>query len=105
LDVTESDLMNEIEEKYFGKNEIGEQNSSEEASSAPLSLSFHSFAGLFLITGISTLFALLISESVIWQKPILMAKALSRRYLSFVAPTTEIRVHPTNDSTHGIEVV
>ncbi|XP_047160163.1 glutamate receptor 2.8-like [Vigna umbellata] len=105
LSVTESDLMNEIEEKYFGKNEVGEQNSSEEASSAPLSLSFHSFEGLFLITGISTFFALLISESVLWQKPILMAKALSRRYLSFVAPTTEIRVHPTHDSTHGIEVV
>ena len=106
LDVTESDLMNEIEEKYFGKNDIVEQDSSGEVSSAPpLSLSFQSFAGLFLITGISTLFALFISESVIWQKPILMAKALSQRYLSFMAPSTEIRVHPSNDSTHSIEVV
>ncbi|KAL9326014.1 hypothetical protein ACSQ67_006659 [Phaseolus vulgaris] len=104
LDVTESDLMNEIEEKYFGKNDIG-QDSSGEVSSAPLSLSFHSFAGLFMITGISTLFALLISESVIWQKPILMAKALSQRYLSFKPSSTEIRVHPTHDSTHGIEIV
>ncbi|CAJ1944960.1 unnamed protein product [Sphenostylis stenocarpa] len=82
LNVTESELMNEIEEKYFGKNDNGGEDSSAEISSAPLSLNFHSFAGLFLINGISTLLALLVSERMIWQRLILMAKSLSERYLS-----------------------
>jgi len=69
LDVIDSGLMNEIEEKYFGKNDIVGENSSVEISSAPLSLSFHSFAGFFLICGISTLLALLVSERLIWQRP------------------------------------
>ncbi|XP_020227776.1 glutamate receptor 2.8 [Cajanus cajan] len=99
LNVTESDLMNEIEEKYFGKNEIGGEDSSTEISSGPLSLTFHSFAGLFMITGVATLLALLVSEAVIWQKPILMAKELSMRYLFPTAPSSPTRVHPT----HGTE--
>ncbi|RDX77751.1 Glutamate receptor 2.5, partial [Mucuna pruriens] len=104
LNVTESELMNDIEEIYFGKNDIGGEDPSTEMSSAPLSLTFHSFEGLFLITGIATLLALLVSETVIWQRPILMAKAFSQRYLFPTSPSTETpRVHPTQDSTHGIE--
>lgn len=101
LNLTESALMDDIEGKYFG-----EQDPSVEISSAsPTSLTFHSFAGLFLITGISTLLALLVSETVIWQRPILMAKAYSQKYLLRTSPSTEKRVHPTHDSTHGIEAV
>ncbi|KAL2338593.1 hypothetical protein Fmac_013039 [Flemingia macrophylla] len=104
LQVTESDLMNDIEEKYFGKNGVGAEDTSAEMSSVPLSLTFHSFAGLFLITGIATFFALLVSEAVIWQKPILMAKALSERYLFHsTPPSTQTQVHPTHDSTNGTE--
>ncbi|TKY54620.1 Glutamate receptor 2.8 [Spatholobus suberectus] len=106
LKVTESDSMNEIEEKYFGKNVIGGEDPSAQMSSGTQSLTFHSFAGLFLITGIATFLALLVSETVIWQRPILMAKAYSRRYLFPTTPSPETtRVHPTHDSTHGIEAV
>ncbi|QCD80432.1 glutamate receptor [Vigna unguiculata] len=80
LNVMESGLMNEIDEKYFGKSDIGE-DSSAETSSSPLSLSFHSFSGLFFISGIAILLALLVSERFIWQRLILMAKALSERRL------------------------
>ncbi|NP_001242434.1 uncharacterized protein LOC100807817 precursor [Glycine max] len=107
LNVTESDLMKEIEEKYFGKNDdIGGEETSTEISSATLSLNFHSFAGLFLITGISTLLALLVSETVIWQRAILIAKAYSQKFLFSTPPSPQTRVHPTQDSTHGsIEAV
>ncbi|KAL9326015.1 hypothetical protein ACSQ67_006660 [Phaseolus vulgaris] len=94
LNVIESGIMNEIEEKYFGKNEIGGEDSSAEISSAPLSLSFHSFAGLFIIAGISTLLALLISERFICQRLILTAKAFTQRYVPHFS-------NPVQDSTHG----
>ncbi|XP_068461885.1 glutamate receptor 2.8-like [Phaseolus vulgaris] len=94
LNVIESGLMNEIEEKYFGKNEIGGEDSSAEISSAFLSLSFHSFAGLFIIAGISTLLALLISERFIWQTLILTALAFTQRYVPHFS-------NPVQDSTHG----
>ncbi|KAL9326013.1 hypothetical protein ACSQ67_006658 [Phaseolus vulgaris] len=94
LNVIESGLMNEIEEKYFGKNEIGGEDSSAEISSALLSLSFHSFAGLFIIAGISTLLALLISERFIWQTLILTALAFTQRYVPHFS-------NPVQDSTHG----
>ncbi|KAK7388461.1 hypothetical protein VNO78_23277 [Psophocarpus tetragonolobus] len=100
LNVTESDLMNKIEETYFGKNDIGEEASAT-IPSATLSLNFHSFAGLFLITGVSTLLVLLVSETVIWQRLILKAKALLPHSTSH--PNTPI--HPTHDSTRGIEAV
>ncbi|KAG4959059.1 hypothetical protein JHK87_035692 [Glycine soja] len=106
LKVTESDLMKEIEEKYFGKNDdIGGEDPSAEISSATPSLNFHCFSGLFFITGISTLLALLVSETVIWQKPILIAKAYGQRYLFTAPPSTKTSVPPTHDSTHGIDVV
>ncbi|KAG4929716.1 hypothetical protein JHK82_046785 [Glycine max] len=80
LKKTESDLMKEIEENYLGKNDdIGGEDPSAEISSATPSLNFHSFSGLFLITGIATLITLLVSETVIWEKPILIAKAYSQR--------------------------
>ncbi|KAJ1433529.1 Ionotropic glutamate receptor [Sesbania bispinosa] len=94
LNVTESDLMNEIEENYFGKYYELEEKSTQ---TCPPSLTFYSFAGLFMIMGIATLLALVVSETVIWQTPILMAKAYSQKYLfrtSFVHPRS-------NDSTHG----
>ncbi|KAG4959060.1 hypothetical protein AAZX31_13G076700 [Glycine max] len=105
LKVTESELMNEIERKYFGKKDIEEDSSAEISSAAP-SLNFHSFAGLFLITGISTLLALMVSETVIWRRVILMAKAISQRYLFATPPPTETRVHPIHDdSIRGIEAI
>jgi len=97
--VMESGLMNEIDEKYFGKSDIGE-DSSAETSSSPLSLSFHSFSGLFFISGIAILLALLVSERFIWQRLILMAKALSERYVPI---SLSKETHPIHDSTNETE--
>ena len=106
LKKTESDLMKEIEENYLGKNDdIGGEDPSAEISSATPSLNFHSFSGLFLITGIATLITLLVSETVIWEKPILIAKAYSQRYLFTTPPSAKTSVHPTHDSIHRIEVL
>ncbi|XP_027921546.1 glutamate receptor 2.8-like [Vigna unguiculata] len=98
LNVIESGLMNEIEEKYFG-----EDSSEETSSSEPLSLSFRSFAGLFIISGISTLLALLVSERFIWRRLILMAKALTEIMSAIHLFKKEARTHPIQDSTHGTE--
>ncbi|XP_027333832.1 glutamate receptor 2.8-like [Abrus precatorius] len=106
LNVTESDLMNKIEQKYFGTNDIGGQDESTQMSSSTPSLTIHSFAGLFVITSIATLLTLLVSETVIWQRPILMAKAYSQKILfPGTPPSTETRVHPSHHSQEGIEAV
>ncbi|XP_061357011.1 glutamate receptor 2.8-like [Gastrolobium bilobum] len=107
LNVTESDLMDKIEEKYFGKNEGGGQGQDQPAqlSSATPSLTFYSFAGLFLITVVANLLALLVSETFIWQRPILMAKTYSQRYLFRTPTSKETSVHSSHDSTQGIEAV
>ncbi|XP_017408843.2 glutamate receptor 2.8 [Vigna angularis] len=102
LNVIENGIMNEIEEKYFGKNYIGEVSSGE-ISSETLSLSFHSFFGLFVISGISTLLALLVSERFIWQRLILMAKALTEIMSPIPLFKKKTRTHPIHDSTHGME--
>jgi len=99
--VMESGLMNEIEDKYFGKSSIGEDSSAETSSSEPLSLSFHSFSGLFFISGISTLLALLVSERFIWQS--LVLKHCLRGMSLIPLFKKETRTHPTHDSTHGTE--
>ncbi|QCD80433.1 glutamate receptor [Vigna unguiculata] len=101
LNVMESGLMNEIEDKYFGKSSIGEDSSAETSSSEPLSLSFHSFSGLFFISGISTLLALLVSERFIWQR--LVLKHCLRGMSLIPLFKKETRTHPTHDSTHGTE--
>jgi hypothetical protein len=87
--------MNQIEEKYFGRIE-GLQKQYEQVSSASPSLTFHSFAGLFLITGISSLLALVVSETLICQKSISMAREYVLRYLLRSPPPIEGRVHPND---------
>lgn len=106
LNVTESDIMDEIERKYFGNDEGWQGQSAPTSSSdTPSSLNFYSFSGLFLITGIATLLALLVSETVIWQRPISMARAYSQKYFFRTPSSTETHVRPSNDSTHRIESV
>ncbi|KAJ7979515.1 Glutamate receptor-like protein [Quillaja saponaria] len=85
LNVTQSDVMDRIEKKYFGSNnwvlqaqDVPGQFSSD--SPTP-SLTAHCFAGLFMLTGIATFLALLVSESFIWKKPIVMANNYRQRYL------------------------
>jgi hypothetical protein len=91
--VTENyDIMHKIEEKYFGRIEDVQK----QLSSASPSLTFHSFAGLFMITGISTFLALIVSETLILQKSILKIKEYTERYLLRSTPSTETRVHPND---------
>lgn len=112
MNLIESDKMNDIEEKYFGKNEM-EQVRAGQLSTDSTSLTFHSFGGLFLITVISIILALVVSETDIlvssetgiWQRPILMAIAYSQRFLLRTSPSTDTPVHPTLDSTQGMETV
>ncbi|XP_028773673.1 glutamate receptor 2.5-like [Neltuma alba] len=85
LNVRESPEMDEIEHKYFGSsnNDEGQSpsNSSlDDASSS--SLTTYSFAGLFMLIGVFSLSALIVSESRIWQKPIIAAKMYIQRFLS-----------------------
>ncbi|KAJ7955738.1 Glutamate receptor-like protein [Quillaja saponaria] len=84
LNVTQNVTMDQIEKKYFGSNngvlEVQDQFA-QNSDSPSTSLTAHSFAGLFMITGIATLLALIFSETVIWRKPVGMAKAYSERYL------------------------
>jgi hypothetical protein len=93
--------MEKIEKKYFGKSIEGLQQQSSQISSPSPSLTFHSFAGLFLITGISTLLALFVSETLIfWQNTILKVKECIQRYLIRLP----LRVHPNDlDSTQRID--
>jgi hypothetical protein len=87
--------MNQIEEKYFGRIE-GLQKQYEQVSSASPNLTFHSFAGLFLITGISILLALFVSETLNCQTSISMLREYIQRLLLRSPPPTEKRVHPND---------
>ncbi|MED6191588.1 hypothetical protein PIB30_001319 [Stylosanthes scabra] len=106
LNVSESEEMDKIEEKYFGKimknNGWEDQSSSTTSSSSPSSLTLYSFSGLFLITGIATFLALLVSETVIWRRPISMAREYSRKYLFRTSSSSQTQPTSSDDdsSTH-----
>ncbi|KAI4353703.1 hypothetical protein L6164_002634 [Bauhinia variegata] len=99
LYVTESPTMNMIEEKYFGVNYDDLQDQYDKLSSETASLTAQSFAGLFIIAGSLILLALLVSESHIWKRPVMLVKTLSQKYL-FSASSR--KVNPSDDgSTNG----
>ncbi|KAK4257647.1 hypothetical protein QN277_007210 [Acacia crassicarpa] len=100
LNVTESDIMDRIQKKYFGEDDSGGTGQVSSSSTTTASLTFHSFQGLFLVTGIVTVMALIVSESVIWQKPISMARAYSERYL-FRSSSTPPRSRDNSVSSPG----
>ncbi|KAJ7979509.1 Glutamate receptor-like protein [Quillaja saponaria] len=85
LNVTQSDVLDQIEKKYFGSNNWvlqAQDDPGQFSSDSPTpSLTAHCFAGLFMLTGIATFLALLVSESFIRQKPIVMANNYRQRYL------------------------
>ncbi|KAI9192767.1 hypothetical protein LWI28_027576 [Acer negundo] len=78
----EGKLMDKLEQKYFGQKitSLGVAPPITQDDSRMLHAS--SFSGLFIIVGIATLLALVISESYIWSKPVAVAKQFSIRYLS-----------------------
>ncbi|CAK8564225.1 unnamed protein product [Lathyrus sativus] len=101
LNVTQNhEFMEKIEKKYFGKSIEGLQQQSSQISSVSQSLTFHSFAGLFLITIISTLLALFISETFyFWQRSISMMKEYCWRcFFHSPPPTQEINQQMTTPS-------
>ena len=80
LNVTQNDdFMQPIEQKYFGSIDL--QDESDQLSSDTPSLNSQSFAGLFMITGIATVLALVVSESNNCRKPIRLAKVYSKKLL------------------------
>ncbi|KAJ7955742.1 Glutamate receptor [Quillaja saponaria] len=86
LNVTQSETIYQLEKKHFGSStgalEAEDVDGEISSDSASPSLTAYSFGGLFMITGIATFLALLVSGSVIWRKPVVMAKAYSQRYFS-----------------------
>lgn len=75
--------MAKIEQKYFGSSSTEDdvQDKSGQLSSDTPSLTTQSFAGLFMITGIVMVLALVVSESYIWRKPITLVKVYSQKLL------------------------
>ncbi|KAK7291903.1 hypothetical protein RIF29_07445 [Crotalaria pallida] len=83
LNVTQGDSMGNIERKYFGKSDDDAvQDKTEDLSSSDTpNLTTYSFAGLFIITGIVTVLALVVSESHIWREPVRLVKVYSKKLL------------------------
>lgn len=103
----ECDTIDNIEKRYFGdKSGRGQDQAMQTSSTTQMSLTSYSFAGLYLVTGIATLLALIVSESVIWQKPILVARAYSERYLVGTSRSKDSSAHdPMPDSITMTNVV
>ena len=85
LKLRETTKMDEIEHKYFGSSNNDEWQSLSDSSldeASPTNLTTYSFAGLFILIGIFSLLALIVSENHIWQKPIIMGQTYIHGYLS-----------------------
>ncbi|KAI4353727.1 hypothetical protein L6164_002658 [Bauhinia variegata] len=99
LNITESPTMDKIEQKYFGINHEDHQDQYDQISSETPSLTTQSFGGLFIIAGSLILLALLVSESHIWKRPVMLAKNFSEKYLF---RSSSKKVNPSeDDSTNG----
>ncbi|KAK6159125.1 hypothetical protein DH2020_006439 [Rehmannia glutinosa] len=68
LNVTQGPEMNYIEQKNFGPGYSSQDPLSSVISQGSSSLTLHEFAGLFILTGLFTLFALVCSETAIGRK-------------------------------------
>ncbi|KAH7569332.1 hypothetical protein JRO89_XS06G0147600 [Xanthoceras sorbifolium] len=116
LNKEEGKIMDKLEEKYFGQiiTSIGVASPMISTSDDSRKLRASSFSGLFIIVGIATLLALVISEkSYIWSKPVALAKEFSIRYLSsqssngstelVVAAQSTTQVHDDVESSHDVQ--
>ncbi|XP_028773693.1 glutamate receptor 2.7-like isoform X1 [Neltuma alba] len=111
LNMRESPKMDEIEHKYFGSSNDDEgqsrSNPSLDDDASPSSLTTYSFAGLFMLIGVFSLLALIVSENRIWRKPIMGAKMyiqplLSRRFTR-TNPLEEGSTRRRNNIIDGVE--
>ncbi|KAJ0030937.1 hypothetical protein Pint_14223 [Pistacia integerrima] len=98
LRVRENKTLDDIEKRYFA-HELTSQS-----DNADPSLDVYSFGGLFIITGVATLFALFISQSWLWQKPVAMAKEYTQKYLASYSPnnTEEIVIQSTTGNEMNV---
>ncbi|KAI9117272.1 hypothetical protein K1719_011438 [Acacia pycnantha] len=99
LNVRESPEMDEIERKYFGSSNNDEGQSLSDSSidddASQSSLTTYSFAGLFLLIGIFSVSAVIVSESRIWHRSIIEAKMYIQQFLSCQSFT---RTNPLEES-------
>ncbi|KAI4353707.1 hypothetical protein L6164_002638 [Bauhinia variegata] len=100
LNVLEDPTMDKIEETYFGINHDDLQDQYDQISAETPSLTTQSFAGLFIIIGSLIILALLVSESCIWQRPVMVAKTLSKRYL-FSSSSKKVNPSVVGSNTNG----
>ncbi|KAK6235939.1 hypothetical protein SCA6_011276, partial [Theobroma cacao] len=91
LKVREDTIMDNIAKKHF-KHQITSLYPVAPISASSPSLCVRSFGGLFIITGIATLLALVFSEGYFSEKLVSMAKNYGRRYLSSRAPNIVIEL-------------
>ncbi|XP_054820761.1 glutamate receptor 2.8-like [Prosopis cineraria] len=85
LNISESNEMDCIQETYFGSSDDDknqELSNSSSSNDASPSLTAYSFAGLFMVIGILSLLALLVSECHIWRKPVMLAQTYSQQFFS-----------------------
>ncbi|XP_054820200.1 glutamate receptor 2.7-like isoform X2 [Prosopis cineraria] len=87
LNVSESKEMDCIEDRYFNTCEDDGISSSSSDVDSP-SLTAYSFAGLFVVFGILSLLALLISEHHFWRRHVMLMKMHSQKFLSWSSTRT-----------------
>ncbi|KAJ0091002.1 hypothetical protein Patl1_14368 [Pistacia atlantica] len=98
LRVRENKTMDDIEKRYFG-HELTSQSHADPIDTSSPSLGLYSFGGLFIITGVVTILALIVSESYIWRT-VRTVRECSQRCLSSKEPnnTKEAAVEPTTEN-------
>lgn len=99
--------MDDIEKRYFG-HLLSSQSHAEPVGISSPSLGLYSFGGLYIITGVVTILALIVSESYI-RRTVAMARECSQRCRSPKEPnnkreaavesTTEIEMNAIEEST------
>ncbi|KAL1541115.1 glutamate receptor 2.8-like [Salvia divinorum] len=96
LDVTQGSNMTEIEQTNFGPGYSSQDPLSATISQGTSSLTFHEFAGLFLVIGSVTVLALFFSETPIGRKLSTNARQFVHNCINFRSSS---RLNPVVDST------
>ncbi|XP_031266566.1 glutamate receptor 2.9-like [Pistacia vera] len=104
LRVRENKTLDDIEKRYFAHELTSQSDNADPIATSSPSLDVYSFGGLFIITGVATLFALFISQSWLWQKPVAMAKDYTQKYLASHSPnnTEEIVIQSTTGNEMNV---
>ncbi|XP_028773676.1 glutamate receptor 2.9-like [Neltuma alba] len=95
LNVSESNEMDCIEDKYFKTHDDDDGKSTSSLDGDSASLSAYSFAGLFVVFGILSLLALLVSEHRVWRRHVMLMKMYSNGLLG----RSCTRINPPEESS------